>query len=311
MRDFSYTKSPALLTNLHEIDELRKQILLSPLSPKSELQLQWNALLDHIHYSLELNGISIPQDHILRLLSPEGTRKQNETERYVVKHKDAMDYLYHNWLVNDEPIKTDHILTLYRAAFEGKLNVQDLEIERTLQYIQVNPENAVIQASLAQFLILDLYPFSENNEAFSHLLFLMFLYKNSYDFRRLLVIEEFFFSDLIHYKDLLNKLSKQTNLTEWLEYVTRGMVMQLQKIVKIISSEKRTSVNYEPIFELNDRQKKILSLLNQPGLKINNKMIQKLYKVSQITASRDLSKLTSLGLVIAIGGGRSTYYTKV
>jgi len=36
-----------------------------------------------------------------------------------------------------------------------------------------------------------------------------------------------------------------------------------------------------------------------------------MFKVSQITASRDLSKLGALGLLFIHGKGRSVYYTKI
>ncbi len=64
-------------------------------------------------------------------------------------------------------------------------------------------------------------------------------------------------------------------------------------------------------FELNDRQTSILNMLDLPQGSITNRKIQKAYKVSQITASRDLAKLTTLGFLFSHGKGRSVYYTKV
>jgi len=64
-------------------------------------------------------------------------------------------------------------------------------------------------------------------------------------------------------------------------------------------------------WKLNGRQQSILSVLENPGEKITNKDVQKKFGVSQITASRDLSHLTTLGLLLAHGKGRSVYYTKV
>ncbi|MCX6732604.1 MAG: hypothetical protein NTV98_03635 [Candidatus Roizmanbacteria bacterium] len=54
-----------------------------------------------------------------------------------------------------------------------------------------------------------------------------------------------------------------------------------------------------------------MNLFSTPGAKVSNRMVQKKFKVSQITASRDLAKLADSGLIFAIGKGRSTYYTKV
>lgn len=67
----------------------------------------------------------------------------------------------------------------------------------------------------------------------------------------------------------------------------------------------------EGFFELNDRQKSILNMLDQPTASITNRLTQKAYKVSQITASRDLAKLTTLGFLFSHGKGRSVYYTRV
>jgi len=61
---------------------------------------------------------------------------------------------------------------------------------------------------------------------------------------------------------------------------------------------------------LNDRQNKILERLENPNLKITNKDVQKMFGVSQITASRDLSKMANLGILLPHGKGRSVFYTK-
>jgi Fic family protein len=53
-----------------------------------------------------------------------------------------------------------------------------------------------------------------------------------------------------------------------------------------------------------------MAIVDRPGTRITNKMVQKHFKVSQITASRELAKLATLGLIISIGKGRSIYYTK-
>ena len=58
------------------------------------------------------------------------------------------------------------------------------------------------------------------------------------------------------------------------------------------------------------RQKEILYLLEKPETPITNKQIQQVFKVSQITASRDLARLSIVGLLLPHGKGRATYYTK-
>jgi Fic family protein len=100
------------------------------------------------------------------------------------------------------------------------------------------------------------------------------------------------------------------NVTPWLEFVVEGTEYQLNKILKQISSREYEATQEKQLLDLNERQKNILSFLDQPSSKINNKTVQKMFKISAITAARDLAKLTRLGLLFTVGKGRSTYYTK-
>ena len=63
-------------------------------------------------------------------------------------------------------------------------------------------------------------------------------------------------------------------------------------------------------FILNERQKKILAHLDEPGSSINNRSLQKMTGISQMTAARDLSKLVEHGLIISHGKGRGVVYTR-
>jgi predicted HTH transcriptional regulator len=65
-----------------------------------------------------------------------------------------------------------------------------------------------------------------------------------------------------------------------------------------------------PTYQLSLRQKQILSLAEPPNTLVSNKLVQDTFRISQITASRDLAKLASLGLLIPHGHGRSTSYSK-
>lgn len=311
MKNFSYTKTPTLNEQLIKIEDLRKDLLLKPISPKQELQLQWESMISYTHYILALSGIIIPIEHIQKLITPEGKKILNTNEKQAIQIKNALDYLYHNWLVNSEAITAKSLIDFYNHAFTGALNISETDLNNALRYIQINPEYPVVQAALAQLIMFELYPFSEHNELFAHLVFLMFLYKYGYDFRRMITIEEYFFKDMAHYKNLINKLRRQENVSEWIEYVSIAISSQLTNKLRHIEIEKQSTSIIPNTISLNERQQYILKSMEQPGVKINNAMVQKIYKVSQITASRDLSKLTSLGLLFPLGKGRSTYYTKV
>ena len=79
----------------------------------------------------------------------------------------------------------------------------------------------------------------------------------------------------------------------------------------VLKEKKYTTRLPISFFDLTERQKEIVRLSAHPEATLTNASLQKRFSVSQITASRDLARLTGLGLLFAHGRGRSIYYTKV
>lgn len=313
MKSLSYTRSTTLTSSIQTLDELHKQLLLIPLSPQNELQLQWDSSNMKIQYLLALGGRTVSSvqigEHLLHLDQKNIIPFKSEIESYRI----AFDYLYHHWLVNPKVVEPGDLLEYYQTMFPKEtLTGDETELKASLQYIQINPEHPIIQASLAQILILSLSPFSAYNEQFSHLVFLLFMYKYGYDMRRLPIYEEQYVQDLTNYKNMILQSNRLENVTPWLEYVCQRAIIAIQKSVDTVQQQENIPARSRAqLFSLNERQHVVMNLFNSPGAKITNRAIQKKCKVSQITASRDLAKLADSGLIFALGKGRSTYYTKV
>ena len=133
------------------------------------------------------------------------------------------------------------------------------------------------------------------------------LAKYGYDLRGLLILEDYYRNEIVSLKEAINSIEKYKNATKWLEYFTEGVKEGTEKVLKTLSERSDLS-GYS--WKLNERQKKILDNFNSPDAKITNKKVQKMFVISQITASRDLSKMVNLGLLLPHGKGRSVFYTK-
>ncbi len=188
---------------------------------------------------------------------------------------------------------------------------EENELEKILQYIQAGSDHPVIKAGIIQIQILDNVPFRYANNRMSRLSSYLFLYKHYFDLKQLLMLEEFYREDFVGYQRAIEVATKSHNLTFWLEYFAEGILSQAQKVLEQIEEKGIKNISSPTLFRLNQRQKKILSLLGKPGVIITNKNVQEMFKVSQITASRDLSKLAALGLIIPHGKGRGAYYTRI
>jgi Fic family protein len=136
------------------------------------------------------------------------------------------------------------------------------------------------------------------------------LYKHGFDCRGLLVLEEYYRTDLVTLREAIKTADQNRNLTFWLEYFAKGIVVQLKKALAEVNSPKFKTDLPASFWKINEKQKRILAYLENPELKITNKEVQKLFGISQITASRYLSKLANLGLILSHGKGRSVFYTK-
>jgi len=312
MVDLSYNLSSSLTESLQKIENLRRKILLTPLSAKTETRLRWEAKINRIYWSLVLSGNPLAKTEMVKLLISDQRKKRlTPDEQEVINYKKALDYISQNWLVISDRITPKVVVTLHDVVCAGRLRGSEATIKQVLDYLQASSENPVVQAGVAQIQLVTLAPFTDGNGRTARLLALLFLYKAGFDFRGLLVLEEYFRRDLAAFQQTTESVSKSQNLTSWLEYFAKGVAAQLEKAQEDLTLQRSHLDLPASFWNLNDRQKEILTMLDQPDSTITNKKVQKQFRFSQITASRDLSRLADLGLIFARGKGRSIYYTKV
>lgn len=310
MRGLSYNLSSSLTESLQKIENLRQKILVVPLSQKTELRIRWEAMINRIYWSLVLSANPLTKAEMVKLLTEGKKKRFTKEEQEAISYKKALDYVSQNWFVSQNRITPKVVVTLHDLACPGRLRGSEAPLKQVLDYLQVSSENPVVQAGVAQIQIITLAPFSDGNGRTARLLALLFLYKAGFDFRGLLVLEEYFCRDLASFTEATQSVSKNQNLTFWLEYFAKGIVAQLEKAQEDLTLQRSHLDLPATFWGLNDRQKEILTMLDQPDATITNKKVQKQFRVSQITASRDLAKLASLGLLFAHGRGRSVYYTR-
>lgn len=315
MISLSYNLSPLLKDRLERADSFRKEILLASIPPSLKLKIRWDTLINRIYHSLSLSDSGITKSEIIKTLTSYGTDSTKITNpelQNIINYKKAFDNIYHNWLVSRKNVTLKDILILYDILCNGKLVTPASSFQETLDYIQASEDHPIIQAGLASIGILKAQPFSEDNELFSRLIAYLFFYKYGYDVRGFIEPERIWIDNKEAYFDSIKIGINAVSVTIWLEFFANSVALALESVYKSIEDESSDSWDRgDSSSKLNDRQKNILSLIDQPGATVTNRKVQKKFNISQITASRDLSKLTSLGLIFHHGKGRSVYYTRV
>ncbi len=326
MLNISYNLSPRLKEYLTKIENLRRQILLTPISPKKELQLRWEATFNRVYYSLKLSGNPLKKQEMLKLLTEITHQKMNSDQQDIIKYKAALDSIAQNWPGSQNSVNAKDIIELHKIIGNGRLRVPQAGLQYLLDYLQTRPtspaselvggrarsENPIIQAAIVNIEMEKMQLFTEHNKLLSILTSLVFLYKYGYDFKGFLVYETEWAEGTNNFKENYERTLNVTNLTLWLEYFAQCILKQAETLVQSLEKPKSQTLDLRKSFwELNERQKSILNYLDSPQVTITNRQIQKRYETSQITASRDLAKLTSLGYLFSHGKGRSVYYTRV
>lgn len=310
----AYTLSSELNAQITTIDAIRRRILLAPIPARTELRLRWDAMISRIHHAVSLEQENVSKKTIVDVITTQGRIKDKKMNKSILGYKRAFDSIRENWLLNQKSISSRHILDIAEASgvtfSRTVFNPLRDALDNILTYLQSHDDHPLIQAALAQSKMREIGPFEENTEWIGRLSSYLFLYKYGLDFRGLLVLEEGWAIDKVMYKKALESVKTDINVNRWLFYFISSMAGSLENIVDQLIKPGFLSEAPPSFFALNDRQKEILSMLDQPGIIMTNRKAQKMCKISQITASRDLARLASLGLIFPYGKGRSTYYTK-
>ncbi|OGH48085.1 MAG: hypothetical protein A3A51_00420 [Candidatus Levybacteria bacterium RIFCSPLOWO2_01_FULL_39_10] len=307
MTEISYTQSQNIQKYISRINQLRQSILLSIIDPKIELILRWNAQIERIFWILSLTDTPLAKEEISRITRSKNT-DYSKPQNLTLKIKKSLDYISQNYLSSQKQINLKDVIEVTGYSYEN-IAVKTKSLDKSLKYFQTSQENPLIQAGLVHFVVIDQARHKKNYDLASLLTYL-FLYKEGYDFRGLLVLDEYFRKNFDEYEFNLKDCMARGTQTLWLEFFLKSMIQALAKAQNLIQ-DAVIADSKSPAFKLNSRQKTILSFLDTPGSSITNRNVQKMFGVSQITASRDLTGLSRLLLILSKGKGRSVYYTKV
>jgi Fic family protein len=309
MNTLSYTISPLLQQTLKEIEVLRQSIILYPLSQGLQLRLNWEANIIRIYYSLHLAHSPVTEKEIVRILTAPGRQITQQSDKEIANYKRALDYISREWLVSDKPVMPQAIQTIYRIISDDKTHLPENNLMEMLVFLQTSRENPLIQAFIAYVQFGMLLPITDISGKVARLLPYLFLYKAGLDFRGLLVLEGYFYRNERLLREMQIAIEKKESISVWIEHFISEIANQLQEILKSLSQLQNTDDSLR-FFTMTERQKEILTTFDQPGARITNKKVQQFFRISQITASRDLAKLSALGLLFPYGKGRSVYYTR-
>lgn len=311
MENFFYTVTPELKEKLENLKKLHDSVTLTLITPKDEVKAQWEATLNRITHSILVNGTHTSKTSVIRILRPNKTKRNSAEEKLVAAYKQAYDHARQTWYASDNRLNEESLRAIIRFFVTPQLSTTHDKLEHMLSFVQIPSEHPIVQASLCHALIQINKPFNDGNQHLATIIPYIFLYKHGYFFRNMLDLEEYKIQNKQTYEDCLKTIKESNNLSGIIEFYTNAILKQTEQIQTKLQEKKFDTEQSDSFFHLTDRQKQILALFDEPGLRLTNRKVQELFDVSQITASRDLAKLAELNLLFSSGKGRSVFYTKI
>lgn len=158
-----------------------------------------------------------------------------------------------------------------------------------------------------------IHPFTDGNGRTARLLTLLHLYQSKWDFRKVLVLEDFYNRNRQAYYKALDTGSTYgkrlgMDLTSWLTYFVDGF---LEEAVRVHEQILRLSVlgkNTTQEAKLGTKELRLIDFVVTIG-KITSSDVVEILEVPKRTAQAKLQKLHTLRILRKKGAGPATYYT--
>lgn len=314
----TYTLTQELHDAFLSVDALRRTILTTPIPPKTVLELQFQATTDRIYGSLLLAGIPISKhDTAPILMHP--PKKPTPIAGDIVNYRKALAYVSQTWSANPKPITFTSVETIASLVhpedrtIRQNLRAMEGALRRILEWGDPQHDHPVLQAAVIQALATDAFASKTDRGQIARLISYLIFVKYGFDTWGMLAPEREWARATDSYHRAYETIVRHNQLTAWILYFAKTVQGALEELRDTLSKHAAEIHVDAPkqFFDLSQRQRAILDLLAQPTARITNRDVQKRFKISQITASRDLSKLATLGLLYSHGKGRSVSYTRI
>jgi Fic family protein len=167
-------------------------------------------------------------------------------------------------------------------------------------------EHPVIAAAIAHHRLVSIHPFMDGNGRAARAVESWILFRREFDTHHIFALDEFFDYDRQrYYREIQTARDRGNDLTGWLEYLSEGVVITLQKTQQRIQAL-RAKGTATPI-TLNATQERILQVLtHSPQLKGSD--LARTLQISRALLSKAMRPLLQADLILKEGSTKAAVY---
>jgi Fic family protein len=272
----SYVITPIILSRIAEIVEIKAAIERSRVLPLNEAQLRRQAILRMAHTSTSIEGNRLAQFEVGKVIEGKAVRGPQKDILEVENYYRAIQ-LMDELAKQKHPVTTDEILSLHKTVINGLAEpkkvgnfrpgdvyvLDDLGdgrevlrykapssksvpkmIEEMVEWMKKSKEDAVhpiIKAAILHLQFVSIHPFTDGNGRVARLLTQLLLYREGWDFRKIIVLEDYYNRDRMNYYNAEHNVQgygykDDSDFTSWIEYFTTGFLVEARKALEQIQS---------------------------------------------------------------------------
>lgn len=335
-----------ILKNIGVVEACREIILHSPLLPYYERQFRQDALVRTVHYGTHIEGNALNLTQTEKVLAGDDVVARDRDIQEVINYRKVLEYISElgsknqELRITEDQIQAIHKLTVdqilakeksgaYRdtqvvvkSSATGEVSfkppaagdVGKLLIE-LLGFINVADDDfhPVLKSGAVHYEFVRIHPFVDGNGRVARALSTLILFLEGYDIRKFFSLEEYFDSDADEYYKALQSVSRRDgDITEWLEYFTKGLAIELTKIKEkveriSIDANLREKLGGHALM-LTDRQLKIIEYIQKTGYLQNQAFGEMFPMVSEDTILNELKPLIDAGIIKKHGVTKGARY---
>jgi len=340
-----YTISNKILNQLTEITEIKSIIERAKLLPQREVFLKRAAIIKIAHTSTSIEGNRLQEYQVekvaqgKKILAAEDQVKEVKNYLSALKYIDklakskneftAKDILKVHKLVTDGLIDKEKVGTFRKGPIyivnvspnkQEKVtyippsaeNVLRL-VENLIKWLTKNKEtHPIIRAGLFHYQFETIHPFTDGNGRTGRLMTLLYLYQSGWDFKKILVLEDYYNRNRKLYCESLQtgkdyKSRQKVDLSGWLEYYIQGFLDEARKVKdQVLNLLVVKDIDATKIV-LNKDELKILDFTISMS-RITSSDVVDILQIPKRTAQAKLKKLENNKILKKIGAGPTTYY---
>jgi len=200
----------------------------------------------------------------------------------------------------------------FRPPLPVEIKIQIEEFFAWLNSDEGRDVHSILRAGITHYELVRIHLFVDGNGRVARALTSLVLFREEYDIKKFFSLEEYFDKNSEdYYKALQSVMKKRGDLTKWLEFFTKALAVELNKIkerVRSLSIDFRWRDRLGRQIALSERQIKLIEFLSDND-RLYMREARKIFPmISDDTILRDLKDLMEKGVIKKKGSTKAAYY---